>query len=201
MSSYHHGDLRRALIEATLELVAESGPKGFTLAEAARRAGVSTAAPYRHFASKDELLAAVATQGFEGLHAELVAADDPAATATRLPLLGGAYLRWAVAHPAHYQVMFGTGVKRPEHTSWIASGERAFAVLTSAISDGQAAGLVPGDDPLPVAGPVWGLLHGLALLELGGDFRHVGIDEPIEELGARSVGALLAGARIRTPGS
>src|SRR6201993_5193038 len=72
--SYHHGDLKRALTSAALSLVAEKGPKGFTLTEAARRAGVSAAAPYRHFADKAELLATVAEQGFRELHADLAAA-------------------------------------------------------------------------------------------------------------------------------
>src|ERR1700754_3131219 len=74
--SYHHGDLKRALTSAALSLVAERGPKGFTLTEAARRAGVSAAAPYRHFADKAELLATVAEQGFCELHADLVAVGD-----------------------------------------------------------------------------------------------------------------------------
>jgi AcrR family transcriptional regulator len=197
MDSYHHGDLRRALIAATLELVAENGAKGFTLTEAARRAGVSSAAPYRHFASKDDLLAAVATHGFEGLHAELSAADQPAADPhIRISNLGRAYVRWAVAHPAHYQVMFGTGGKRPEHTDWTAAGERAFSVLTAAVHDGQTAGLIRGADPLPVAAPVWALLHGLVALHLGGDFSNVGLAEPIDELGARSISALLTSPEI-----
>ncbi len=73
--SYHHGDLKRALTSAALSLVAEKGPKGFTLTEAARRAGVSAAAPYRHFADKAELLASVSEQGFLDLHAALSAVD------------------------------------------------------------------------------------------------------------------------------
>ena len=74
--TYHHGDLKRALTQAALALVAEKGPKGFTLTEAARRAGVSSAAPYRHFADKAQLLAAVATEGFIQLHEALRAAGD-----------------------------------------------------------------------------------------------------------------------------
>src|SRR6201996_5494872 len=98
--SYHHGDLKRALTSAALTLVAEKGPKGFTLTEAARRAGVSAAAPYRHFADKAELLAAVAEQGFRDLHTSL-AAEAPSSPSARVTALGRAYVRWAVAHPDH----------------------------------------------------------------------------------------------------
>src|SRR5271156_5798210 len=101
--TYHHGDLKRALTEAALALVAEKGPKGFTLTEAARRAGVSAAAPYRHFADKAQLLAAVATEGFIQLHAALSTAGDGAADARiRVIDQGRAYVRWAVDHPDYY---------------------------------------------------------------------------------------------------
>ena len=195
MTPYHHGDLRRALIEGALELVSENGPKGFTLAEAARRAGVSTGAPYRHFASKDDLLAAVAEQGFDALYAALSAvAESTPAPGDRLVALGGEYVRWAVGHPAHYQVMFGTDRKRPEHVAWAQAGERAFSVLIVAIVDGQAAGAIGDGDVLRHAAPIWALLHGLASLHVGGDLGHVGITEPPEDVAKRSISALLAGS-------
>jgi AcrR family transcriptional regulator len=196
MRSYHHGDLRRALIEATLELVGERGPKGFTLAEAARRAGVSSAAPYRHFASKEDLLAAVAEQGFVDLHAaleeiaSLIGDPEP-----RLLALGVGYVRWAARHPAYYQVMFGSDLKRPEHDGWMTAGLRAFAVLLDAIHDAQVAGVLRRSGPEMVAGPVWALLHGVASLHVGRDFEHVGVTEPIEELAERSLRALMTGLR------
>src|ERR1700756_3450685 len=128
--SYHHGDLKRALTSAALSLVAEKGPKGFTLTEAARRAGVSAAAPYRHFADKAELLAAVAEQGFGDLHADLVAAVDVASDPrARVIELGRAYVRWAVAHPDHYQVMFGAEIDKTAHPSLGAAAMRAFGDL------------------------------------------------------------------------
>src|ERR1700754_3450754 len=103
--TYHHGDLKRALTEAALGLVAEKGPKGFTLREVARRAGVSAAAPYRHFADKAQLLAAAATQGFVLLHEALAEAGERDDLPTRDLDMGRAYVRWAVAHPDYYQVM------------------------------------------------------------------------------------------------
>ncbi|MET0702035.1 MAG: TetR/AcrR family transcriptional regulator, partial [Mycobacterium sp.] len=92
--SYHHGDLKRALTDAALSLVAEKGPKGFTLTEAARRAGVSAAAPYRHFADKADLLATVAEQGFVELHDALIAATDLTTDpAAQVIALGRTYVR------------------------------------------------------------------------------------------------------------
>src|SRR6185312_13996710 len=105
--TYHHGDLKRALTEAALGLVAEMGPKGFTLREVARRAGVSPAAPYRHFPDKAQLVAAVATAGFVQLHDALNAVvgqrSDPI---THTLDMGRAYVAWAIGHSDYYQVMF-----------------------------------------------------------------------------------------------
>lgn len=180
--SYHHGDLKRALTSAALSLVAEKGPKGFTLTEAARRAGVSAAAPYRHFADKAELLAAVAEQGFRELHGELAAAagrvSDPKQRVTEL---GRAYVRWAIAHPDHYQVMFGAEALKVEQGLAVA-GEQAFGDLLDAITRCQEAGIVAAQDPREVAGPLWSLVHGIASLAIGGHLRAVGITQDPEEL-------------------
>ena len=146
--SYHHGDLKRALTSAALALVAEKGPKGFTLTEAARRAGVSTAAPYRHFADKAELLATVAEQGFRELHADLAAAADRASDPKdRVIELGRTYVRWAVTHPDYYQVMFGTESLKAEHPGLAVAAAQAFDDLLDAITKCQQAGTVPSDDP------------------------------------------------------
>jgi AcrR family transcriptional regulator len=166
---YHHGDLRRALTSAALSLVAEKGPKGFTLTEAARRAGVSSAAPYRHFASKAELLASVAEQGFLDLHVALEAAAAPTSgPSDRVVALGRAYIRWAVSHPDHYQVMYGADLKKGDYPGLAVAAELAFGNLLSAVV-GFAS------DPLEVAGPVWSVVHGLSSLAIGGDFVAVGI--------------------------
>ncbi|MBW0012574.1 TetR/AcrR family transcriptional regulator [Mycobacterium sp.] len=176
--SYHHGDLKRALIGAALSLVAEKGPKGFTLTEAARRAGVSAAAPYRHFADKAELLAAVAEQGFHELHADLVAAGDVASGPKAGVIeLGRAYVRWAVAHPDHYQVMFGAENVKADHPSLALAAEQAFGDLLDAIRRCQEAGIVEGEDPRGVAAPLWSLVHGVASLVIGGELRAVGIQQ------------------------
>jgi AcrR family transcriptional regulator len=190
--SYHHGDLKNALTSAALSLVAEKGPKGFTLTEAARRAGVSAAAPYRHFADKADLLAAVAEQGFNALHADLAAAADPAADPKdRVVELGRAYVRWAVAHPDHYQVMFGVESLKEEHSSLAAASEQAFGDLLGAITQCQEAGIRAGRDPLEIAAPLWSLVHGIASLAIGGQFQAVGITGAPDELIASVVAQLL----------
>ena len=189
--SYHHGDLKRALTSAALSLVAEKGPKGFTLTEAARRAGVSAAAPYRHFADKAELLAAVAEQGFRELHADLVAAADAASEPmARVIELGRAYVRWAIAHPDHYQVMFGAENVKAAHRTLAVAAEQAFGDLLGAIIRCQEAGIVDGQDPREIAAPLWSLVHGIALLAIGGELLAVGVGQDPEAMVAGVVARL-----------
>lgn len=190
--SYHHGDLKRALTTAALSLVAEKGPKGFTLTEAARRAGVSAAAPYRHFADKAELLAAVAEQGFHELHADLTAAADRASDPReRVIELGRVYVRWAVGHPDHYQVMFGAESLKAEQPGLVVAGQQAFDDLLGAITKCQQAGIVEVQDPREIAAPLWSLVHGIASLTIGGQLRGVGITQAPEELVEGVVAQLL----------
>ncbi|MCV7413124.1 TetR family transcriptional regulator [Mycobacterium florentinum] len=179
--SYHHGDLKRALTSAALSLVAERGPKGFTLTEAARRAGVSAAAPYRHFTDKAHLLATVAEQGFVDLHATLTAAVGAVSGPTdKLTAIGRAYVRWAVDHPDQYRVMFGADTDKARHPSLAVAAGQAFGVLLDAIAGCQAAGLLRGQEPLKLAGPLWSLVHGIASLANEGELRNVGIDQDPE---------------------
>ena len=189
--SYHHGDLKRALTDAALSLVAERGPKGFTLTEAARRAGVSAAAPYRHFADKAHLLATVAEQGFLELHTALTTAADAASDpAARLISIGRAYVRWAVDHPDHYRVMFGADNDKAQHPSLAVAAGQAFGDLLDVITLCQAAGKLRGQEPGQVAGPLWSLVHGIASLAIDGELRNVGIDQDPEDMVADALSAL-----------
>ena len=118
---YHHGNLKEALVQAALDLIANKGPAGFTFAEAARSAGVSPAAPYRHFRDRDELLASVAQQGFEQFESQLTAAWDDGRpdTPTAFQRVGKAYLAFARENPAYYSAMFESGVpSRPIPRCW-----------------------------------------------------------------------------------
>jgi AcrR family transcriptional regulator len=181
--SYHHGDLKRALTSAALSLVAEKGPKGFTLTEAARRAGVSAAAPYRHFADKAELLATVAEQGFLELHVVLAAAGDAVAEPkARVIELGRVYVRWALNHRDRYQVMFGAEIAKEDHPTLAVAAEQTFGDLLEAITRCQEAEIVKAHDPREIAGPLWSLVHGVASLAIGGELRAVGVRQDPEDM-------------------
>ena len=169
---YHHGNLREALIQAALDLIAAKGPSGFTFAEAARSAGVSPAAPYRHFRDRDELVADVARQGFERFEAMLTHAwnngrPDPL---TGLGNLGKAYLAFARTEPAYYSAMFETGLPPDIDAGLQGAGDRAFAILRQAAEVACAklpAAIRP--PPLMVALHLWALAHGIASLFSRGD--------------------------------
>jgi AcrR family transcriptional regulator len=189
---YHHGDLKRALTSAALSLVAEKGPKGFTLTEAARRAGVSAAAPYRHFADKAELLATVAEQGFRALHTDLTAVADVASEPKdRVIELGRVYIRWAVTHPDHYRVMFGAEIVKGGYPTLVVAAEQAFGDLLGAITRCQEAGMFQGQDPREIAARVWSLVHGVASLAIGGELHAVGVHQDPEAMASRIVAELL----------
>ncbi len=170
--AYHHGNLREALIRAALELIAKNGPAGFTFAEAARFAGVSPAAPYRHFRDRDELMAQVALRGFEQFEAALARAWDegrPDAFAA-LDRLGRAYLEFARSQPALYSAMFEAGVPIGADPALRDASERAFAVLRAAAEKICAAMPSLGRPPaLMVALHIWSMAHGIAALFGRGD--------------------------------
>jgi AcrR family transcriptional regulator len=170
--SYHHGNLREALIHAALELIASKGTAGFTFAEAARFAGVSPAAPYRHFRDRDELMASVALRGFEQFEAALARAWDggrPDAFAA-LDRLGKAYLEFARTQPAYYAAMFEAGIPTGVNPALRQGGDRAFAVLRSAAEKLCAAMPAAGRPPaLMVALHIWAMAHGVASLFGRGD--------------------------------
>src|SRR5688572_30866632 len=130
MDSYHHGDLRRALVEATEALLAEKGPEAFALREVARRAGVSPAAPAHHFGDSAGLLTAVATLGFEELTRSLLAGRKGTGKDARARLVGQGvgYVRFALAYPGRFRLMFRTGARMDDPALQEAAG-RAFQVL------------------------------------------------------------------------
>src|ERR1700687_1212369 len=127
---YHHGNLKEALVRAALELIAKKGPAGFTFAEAARWAGVSPAAPYRHFRDRDELLADVARRGFDQFEAALARAWDGGRPHVSIAFDGSgkAYLHFAKSEPAYYSAMFEAGIPPDSSPELRDAGERAFAV-------------------------------------------------------------------------
>jgi len=169
---YHHGNLKEALIRAALDLIKEKGPAGFTFAEAARSAGVSPAAPYRHFRDRDELLADVARRGFEQFEAVLARAwdegrPDPLAAFDRM---GRAYLDFARREPAFYSAMFEAGISLDATPELRQASDRSFAVLRGA-SEILVAKIPLGERPpaLMVALHIWSMTHGIASLFGRGD--------------------------------
>ncbi|MFS8037454.1 TetR/AcrR family transcriptional regulator [Xanthobacter sp. AM11] len=165
--SYHHGNLREALMQATLALIAEKGIAGVTFAEAARRAGVSAAAPYRHFRDRDELLAAVAAAGFDRLADALTAAwqSGKPSPARAYERVGRAYLDFARRHAAEYAAMFESGLPTEGHEALQQAGNRAFGALREAAEVLVSHIPGPGRPPaLMVALHTWSLAHGVASL-------------------------------------
>lgn len=157
---YHHGDLRRVLIDAAAKIVRKQGAAAVTLREVARLAGVSHNAPYRHFDSLSALLAAVATEGFAEFGAELRAAADAEPDARRRRnAIGRAYLRFALANPKLYLLMFGAELDKSKHDELRAAADEAFAVLTNTLSRSGKSGQTDAIN-------AWAFVHGLAHLVL-----------------------------------
>jgi AcrR family transcriptional regulator len=168
---YHHGDLRNALMQAALRQIATDGARALSLREVARRAGVSHTASYRHFPSKESLLAAIAEEGFVMLSDAISAAlqahvDDPLAA---LQASGIAYVEFGVQYPHHLQIMFGGLISsQTEHPALKQAADGAYELLREAVRQAQRAGLIRGADERIVSLAAWAQVHGLAQLIAGG---------------------------------
>jgi len=199
--TYYGGDLRRELLEEALELIGREGPSAVSLRSLARRLGVSHAAPANHFPDKAALFTAIATEGFELLGAAITEAADqagPDATAgQRFRAAGRAYTGFALAHPAHFAVMWRRDLLHTDDPALAAAGDATFALLLAAVRDVQAEGWAAGADPQTVAFLAWSVVHGLATLWLGGSLDHA--QRPFDEI-AGEVGALLGRALAAHPG-
>jgi AcrR family transcriptional regulator len=175
VKTYHHPDLRNTLLEAAVALIGEVGPRGFTLREVARRAGVSHNAPYRHFDSRDDLLTAVALEGFDRLTRLMQKTLAPGKTPIeRLELCGCGYVDFAIGWPNHLQVMFDLAPAPHTHgqsQSHDHVGENAFLVLLNCIKAAQSSGDLPAGDPMALALTAWSLVHGIAKLAIGGNLQ------------------------------
>jgi AcrR family transcriptional regulator len=182
---YHHGNLREALVAAALDLIARKGPAGFTFAEAARAAGVSPAAPYRHFRDRDALMADVARRGFELFEQRLAAAWNGGRPAPRAALeqMGRAYLAFAREEPAYFSAMFESGLPLDQHRELSDAADRAFGVLRGACE--AVAADLPAERRPParmLALHIWSLAHGIASLFARGDAARRPLPMTPEEL-------------------
>ncbi len=214
--SYHHGDLRAALLDATVAIVRQHGPAALTLRDVARRAGVSEAAPYHHFESKAHLLLEAAAQGYAALADRLAAAATTEASArARLPALGAAYVQFALDEPGYFRLLFGAHIDElvappSKHPGGMAA-KQAGRAAANHLRTGVAAfvaetGAAIGTRDLERL--LWAQIHGLAWLALENELHpHPMVDE-IVGLAGRGVALLLDGVsaasrppRARTPRS
>ena len=164
---YHHGNLRAALVEAALSLIEEKGPTGFTLSEAAKRAGVTPAAVYRHFEGREELIAEAARQGYE-IFADLLEYAWNKGDVTdlaRFEAVGRAYLAFARRYPGHYVAMFESGIQVNRSPSLAEVAARAMGVMEQAAE--RLAAQIPEDrrpPPRMFSAHIWALSHGVVEL-------------------------------------
>jgi AcrR family transcriptional regulator len=181
--AYHHGNLRRALLDEALVTIRAEGVDGLTLREIGARLGVSRTALYRHFADKRALLAAVATEGFRTLREQLVTAwESEGRGDMAFRAMGVAYIRFAVANPSHYRVMFGGLVDQEwQDPDLAAEGEAAFQALVDALVALQREAIVRNDDTVVMARHVWALVHGVAMLAIDGQLHEPGSIEALTQ--------------------
>jgi AcrR family transcriptional regulator len=196
---YHHGNLRQALVEAALALIAERGPQGFSLSEAAKQADVTPAAVYRHFAGRDELLAEVARQGYEIFAALMEYAFDegkPTALAA-FEATGRAYLAFARKYPGHYVAMFESGLSPQAWPELAPVAAKARDVLERAAA-GLSGHLPPDRRPPPsmVSAHVWAMSHGVVELYMRGAAKSPFAPEDLLEAG---IGIYLRGLGLLPP--
>ena len=174
--TYYGGDLRRDLLDAALELIAKDGPSAVSLRSLARHLGVSHAAPANHFPDKAALFTAIAVEGFT-LLAEAMAdgagrLGPDAGAGQRFRAAGRAYTGFALAHPAHFAVMWQRDLLHQDDPELVAAGDTTFAMLLGSVRDIQSEGWAAGRDPQAVAYLAWSVVHGLATLWLGGPLQH-----------------------------
>lgn len=187
---YHHGDLRRAVLTAALDVIAADGPSTLSLRDLARRAGVSHAAPAHHFGDRTGLLTAIAAEGFGLLATALREAPD-------LKEAGVRYVRFAREHPAHFQVMFAPGLLRADDLELTTARALAGDALREAVSavhpEGTHPGTHPGIEPRLAGVAAWSLAHGFATLLLGNN-----LDGPVGDRDPEEVFRTLAGMLFRS---
>lgn len=184
--AYHHGDLRRALLDASLALIDEGGVQNLSLRKAAKRAGVSSGAPYHHFENRGALMAAIAAEGFHRLDSELTRLEHPDPN-RGLALCGEAYVRFARENPAYFRVMFRPELSESEVEVLHEAANPVFGGLVRRVMDAQAAGTIPAGDPEPYVLLCWSVAHGLAALLVDGPLcgRHFDrLSLPVEDMGA-----------------
>lgn len=192
---YHHGNLRNALIQAAAELIEESGSTDFAITDAARRAGVSNAAPYRHFKDKDALLAAVCDLCFFGLWEQCFALRSRYARGSRemIVAIGGGYISYLSSHSAFYSLMWGDESCKLERADAQEEHASAFYLLQEEVALWCEQQGVENHDPTDLAVKLWAMAHGLAVLEFTGQIDRFMPGDDVHELLASSANIFLDG--------
>jgi AcrR family transcriptional regulator len=179
--TYHHGDLKAALVESAVEILRSEGLEGLTLRAVARKAGVSQAAPYRHFADRRALLAAVAERGFQRLQQAMKDAMQQGQGRLGLKGVAIAYVRFALDTPPEYRLMFGPELAVTDDLpSLRETGRSVLGFVATGIGQLQKAGLVGPGDPHLMASATWAVLHGLSILIL--DKQTAGVAPDVDAL-------------------
>jgi len=176
---YHHGDLKNALIHAGVEILAKEGVGGLSLRKVAQRAGVSHSAPYAHFSDKQSLIAAISTEGFNQLYAELDAAISPHVNDPKKQLIEGslAYVRFAMNNTDTFKIMFsGVLEKEKEYPAFVEISHKTFRLVVDIVETCQDAGILSASQPDLMAVSVWGQVHGILSLALEGQVSHTVLD-------------------------
>jgi AcrR family transcriptional regulator len=190
--TYHHGQLKEALIAAATQLVEEKGPDNFSLADACRQAGVSTAAPYRHFRDRNELLAEVVNRGFQGLadanrEAVMRAGEG---TLAGIVAMGKSYVGFAARQPGVFRMMFGQNAQVKQVEGVLETGLDCFGGLIRQVQI-YCASHQRDDDARAVALRLWTFVHGAASLLIDDDYAHVAPGMDVDELIEAATPALL----------
>jgi AcrR family transcriptional regulator len=180
---YHHGDLRAVLVEATRRLVEENGPDHVSIAAACRLAGVSTAAPYKHFRDKTEMLNAVALDGMERQRVQMLEAIDgiPEGSPDRVAALGRVYVTFAVSEPGVFRLMFALSGEHEDEPELMAKGEEVFGLVKREVA--RCTG--EPEDSAPVerrSFALWSFVHGLSFLTIDGKVAKMCGEVPLEPL-------------------
>jgi AcrR family transcriptional regulator len=180
---YHHGDLRRALLDEALRTIQTQGVDHLTLRTVGERLGVSRSALYRHFADKQSLLAAVGKEGFRMLRQAIADAwEGNGRSRIGFQAMGKAYVQFAVAHPSHYRVMFGGFIESAaKDDQFVTEAKAAFQTLVDGLMEQQNAGDIRRDDPVLMARFVWALVHGTAMLVIDGQLPEAAQRDALEQ--------------------
>jgi AcrR family transcriptional regulator len=171
---YHHGDLRRSLLDTAQSMLQEDSGWQFTLREVARRAGVSHAAPYKHFADRGALLAEIATAGFQTLAAAMRAAAERNAKSCEVTLqaIARAVMDFGLAHSGLYRLMYSAEVNKKAYPALEQAALASFGVLLAALEQGQRAGVLRAAPVRGQAAACWAMVHGLTTLQIDGQLTH-----------------------------